>query len=325
MNQPRNKLSSLLYYFVLMLFIIILVTIEIFSRVSENLQNISIIHDISLKNVDARLISIDNYCQTAWNNGDQSKISNRNPYLDGHYYLQNGDWVLAISSFKASSRMPLSNFFIGISNLCNGDLEKAYQMWRENSKEVADFFTRNGESLYQIGDFTNAEIWFQNALNVNEKSRLAFQRLGQIEESRKEIKNALEYYRKAIQADPNFSEPYFLAASIEYKNGDFGQALIDIRNALNLSPTIWYYRHIYGEILFNRGDLDSAKEEFQAAIQYNPNSCWSHLGLVEIYLRTKDVELAYNEFVLAQSSCEDANALSYYHSLLTQQLNHDLH
>lgn len=103
----------------------------------------------------------------------------------------------------------------------------------DSASREANFYL--GLASYYQGDFSRAETAFNfvaSRLPLTE----VYNDLGVVL-SRRGDKNALEYFRKAVDADPSQPDYHFNLAVALYRSGDGGAAAAELRETLSLRPS----------------------------------------------------------------------------------------
>lgn len=141
----------------------------------------------------------------------------------------------AFSPFDASSLIEKAD-----EAMDKGDLQKALAIYSEaNIKEP-----KNSETLFKMG-YTLAQ---QNRDD-----------------------EAMEYYKEALELDPNNTYIHQALASLYRKMGEYASARNHLNKSLEIDATnpITYYN--YGNLLVDMKHLDEAKAMYTKAIKLNPD------------------------------------------------------
>ncbi|HST03407.1 MAG TPA: tetratricopeptide repeat protein [Chloroflexia bacterium] len=134
---------------------------------------------------------------------------------------------------------------------------------------------------------------------------------------------AIEYYDKAIVADPNFADAYMARALIYQGRSDYEQAIIDCTKVIEIAPR--YEAYITrGNAYVRLGDEDSSKsqpdlalKDFDAAIQLEPDKAEAYAFRGLAYYSQDDYDaavIAYTEAIEHDNQYEEAyfaRGLSY--------------
>lgn len=91
-----------------------------------------------------------------------------------------------------------------------------------------------GSLLKDCGDFQNAEILFQQALNIDPNFAIAHCNLGATLKTIEQLTQAIDHYRSAIAIDPNYAEAYQNLGVVLLKIGQVTESLDAFRTAIAL-------------------------------------------------------------------------------------------
>ncbi|UCC71815.1 MAG: tetratricopeptide repeat protein [Gemmatimonadota bacterium] len=100
------------------------------------------------------------------------------------------------------------------------------------------------------------------------------------------LQTALEYFERAVEADPDYAPPYTGIADVHTVLGIYGllppdqargKARAAAEKALALDPELAEAHFSESLVLFYRGDYDDAERALQRAIELNPNYAKAHV------------------------------------------------
>lgn len=97
---------------------------------------------------------------------------------------------------------------------------------------------------------------------------------------------AIAYYQKVLEIDPNCAVAYFNLGQAYAKAGQLDQAYESYHKVLELDPQVHYREHVYfqsGLVLLARQNFDQALEQFDKVIECNPNSAQAYIKRGEIF------------------------------------------
>ena len=128
-------------------------------------------------------------------------------------------------------------------------------------------YCRKGDIYKETGGRAEAESCYMKAIEVNPKSALAYNKMGLLKVSspfefkkhhhrsyynRIHLDEAIYYYEKAAESDPNFSAAYYNLCLSYFDISCYEEALHNIKLNLALAPAnamAWYYRAIISKRL----------------------------------------------------------------------------
>jgi Tfp pilus assembly protein PilF len=80
-------------------------------------------------------------------------------------------------------------------------------------------------------------------------------------------KQAEQYFRKALQLDPNLSSSHYQLARVLGDQGEYARALVQIDKTMQLEPRNSSVHYLRGQILQHLGRKDGARAEMREASQ----------------------------------------------------------
>lgn len=261
-------------------------------------------------------------------------------------YLQNS-WDSSAVYFEQATKMTKSKnamvfYKIGEAYLYKGvkdaqlavpQLEKAQSLDSKNTNIILAL----GDAYLYVdrGNATRAKKQYDNALAVDSKLAKAHIKAGKIYLLAKSPQEALKYYDKAVEVDPNYSPAYRERAELYFKFPKYReQAPAEYKKYLSLSDGNYKTKFRYAFFLFSVQDYDDAVAQLKELFILNPNDrilyrldayCNYEVGAIN-----KDSVAAKNNFQAGLVSIEkfisstiDTNKLikedyEYYGKLLTK-------
>jgi Flp pilus assembly protein TadD len=105
----------------------------------------------------------------------------------------------------------------------------------------------------------------------------------------------LPYLKKAMDADPNYEEPFFFLGETLTKEGRSEEAIEPLRKATALKPDYIAAWVALARALMNAGRVEEARDELLRAVQKDPDHPQPHLLLSQIYFKLGDEARAEEE------------------------------
>ena len=110
---------------------------------------------------------------------------------------------------------------------------------------------------------------------------------------------ALDYYIRALNYNPSYTEAYYNMANMNLKNNHLHQAIHDYSKALELDPAL-------GDAYINRGnakaqlnDLAGAIADYTLAIKYNPEKTEAYVNRGSSWYLLKNITNACSDWRMA--------------------------
>jgi pentatricopeptide repeat protein len=164
-------------------------------------------------------------------------------YIKGSIYRESGDTAKAITSLETATeqdnRYEDAFFDLGIiyaARKNNLALDYYNSALRINPNNENTLYAR-AKLLQDLGKIEEAIIEYKKLLEKNKNCDNCCYNLGAIYlELKKDNANAITYFNKAIDINPNYAEAFFARAYTYAKLGDKEQAKADFNTCLRLSP-----------------------------------------------------------------------------------------
>jgi tetratricopeptide (TPR) repeat protein len=168
-----------------------------------------------------------------------------------------------------------------------------------NGKMNIPFLFRNGELLFDSGDYDLAKNIYQTILRSGEAAGVAHYRLGRCFEAEGKYDDAKTHYGESIAYQPGLDCFQRLAAMLVRQNQD-AQAAEVMERALNLkdiNTSIRYelYKSI-GNCWTRAKVVDHAEKSFKKALEINPSADEIRSNLGALYLQASRIPEAKRNF-----------------------------
>jgi len=202
-------------------------------------------------------------------------------YDDAHNNLglalrASGSPGAAVAEFRRAKWLS-PNFPDYRQNLASALMEvapvKAIQELKELEAKFPDFamcHTCLGNGLAWENDGKAAEAEYRWAAKLDPMDPEPHERLGDLEQRRKNYDAALEEYRIAEKIGPNDAKAYERAGRLLIEKKDYASAASELKQAMPLAPNDWKVHELYGTALLGTGQTDLAVSEFKQAVALDP-------------------------------------------------------
>ncbi|QQS48237.1 MAG: tetratricopeptide repeat protein [Acidobacteriota bacterium] len=183
------------------------------------------------------------------------------------------------------------------------------QSGREQRIEVANRQMLDGVELFKNGNYDEAILKFNDAVNLNPSNDAAFVGRGRVRLAQNDYDQALADFSEALKLNPGNSEALIGRgnAHLGSKNWDAGIADFSKALEMNQSAEAYYNR---GRIYEYKKDYARAIEDFRAAIKLSAEDPKPLVGIGNIYLQQGDNERALGNF--SQALALDPNLFEAY-------------
>jgi tetratricopeptide (TPR) repeat protein len=181
-----------------------------------------------------------------------------------------------------------------------------------NILSAADWFQK-GYNALEVKEYDNAILYYQKAIELNPNFFAAYYSLGIAYKLKGNFDKAIQSYEKAIELNPNFSDAYYNLGLAYRSKGDLNKAIRSYEKAIELDPKDFGSYYNMGFAYNLNGDFDKAIQSYEKVIELNPNcfdACYN-LGVVYESKGNLDKAIRFDEqaIELNPSSSEAYNNL----------------
>ena len=172
--------------------------------------------------------------------------------------------------------------YAGKSLLALGQFEKAQQCLAKAHQlntldpEIAKDI---GNSFLNLGDKDAAAQWYEKSLGIDNNYAPAINNLANLKRQDGNNKEAVDLFKRAIQADPELVQAYAGAAASSLALGDLDQAEAFATQAIEINAQTLGINEILGIIFQNKKNSQQAVASYQRELAINPKSYASLLNL----------------------------------------------
>lgn len=133
-----------------------------------------------------------------------------------------------------------------------------------------------------------------------------------------ETDKALEYFKKAIECDPEFAEAYNKLGDIYMKKAKYDDAILAYQKSIELKPDVENSHFDLGCAYLQVGKITEAEHELQKALELDPNHFEIYGKLCAVYIEKKEYDKAL-ECLNTLSKTDPTNiAIHFYKGLIFQ-------
>lgn len=150
------------------------------------------------------------------------------------------------------------------------------------SSQTAKDLTQKGRELYEKGEFTEALMNINKALDIDPNYAPAYFLRGNIKDNFDDRHGAMKDYNMALEKNPKFADAFFARGNVKMKLQDYYGAIADFTSCISLNENSI-------EAYFNRGKAKQFLQAYEDAI----NDC-SKI----IQLHPKNVDAYYMRGIL---------------------------
>lgn len=152
----------------------------------------------------------------------------------------------------------------------------------------------------QVQFWHDSERLWKHALAIDPRSSFAYNNLAAAMDKEGRRREAIEYYRKAVEFDPEFVHGHFnLANTLARADNldDLDEAIQHYRIALKIDPSApAQVHHNLANVLARRGDLEGAIQDYRTALKMDPSYAAAHNNLGNVLAKRGELDEAIQEY-----------------------------
>ena len=173
----------------------------------------------------------------------------------------------------------------------------AYLQVMGEGPDDALFHRSMGDAYAYSGDYEQAAIHYQKAIELDPTCARCYQRWWSALVDREEYQEAVEKIRKASELNPTMFTYLCSLGDTYYRLGDDEKAVAAFRQALPAAPADVFNR--WGNSLFNLERYEESLLKYQQAIELKPDDAVMHSNLGGAYSELERYDEAIAEFQVA--------------------------
>ena len=187
-------------------------------------------------------------------------------------------------------------------------IQKDYNV-SSNQLTAEDWFQK-GYNSDEIGEYDNAILYYQKAIEINPDYAFAYINMGLAYGNKSNYDKAIECYQKAIEINPEYAEAYYKMGVAYVDKGNYDKAIECFQKAIEINPddADAYYNMgiIYG---WEKCSYVKAIEYFQKAIEIDPDDARAYKNMGLAYGNKSNYDKAIECFQKAiEINPDDADA-----------------
>ncbi len=188
---------------------------------------------------------------------------------------------LALSAQGGSAAAPAANTTTPLSPEDRGNIFMARKMYREaieqynSMPKTAVIYNKIGIAYHQLLDLNTATRYYKKAVKANPSYSEAVNNLGTIYYAQKNYGGATRQYQKAIKLKPDSASYYSNLGTAYFARKKYKEATEAYQEALKIDPEVFDSRSSFGIVMQERTVEERAKYYYYLA------KCYAQAGLNE--------------------------------------------
>jgi tetratricopeptide (TPR) repeat protein len=153
--------------------------------------------------------------------------------------------------------------------------------------DVGTIYSTRANAWYLKGNFDNAVVDYQAAINHNPKLSVALQGLGNSYFRKSEFRLAIKAYSDALAAEKKSAELYNNRGLAQLNVGEFSSAVRDFGEAIKINPKFSSAYNNRGIAYSKYKQFEPAIKDFTKAIEIDPKFVDAYMGRAEVLIVEK--------------------------------------
>jgi len=147
--------------------------------------------------------------------------------------------------------------------------------------------------------YKDTRTLFEYTISKNPEAYGAYNALGNFLLEQGKAENAIVYYSKALQIEPNYAQAsYNMGLSLD-KLGRFQEAIQYYLNTIEISPHFIKAYNNLGNAKFRQGEIEDAEAYYLKALEINPKFADAHFNLGNILNQNGKIDEAISHYLQA--------------------------
>jgi len=188
---------------------------------------------------------------------------------------------------------------IAAKHIDNKEYKKALNFFKkalEIEPNYAEAMSKLGyvHSILNYKEMSKEEVYelSKRALNLNPKSPITWNYMGNTYRNKKEFNKAIECFEKVIELDPNYVKAWFNMGLTYGDKKEYNKEISYLEKAIELDPNYVKAWSIMGLTYRNKKEHNKAISYLEKAIELDSNDFVSLSCLGAIYIEKKEIDLA---------------------------------
>jgi tetratricopeptide (TPR) repeat protein len=177
-------------------------------------------------------------------------------------------------------------------------------------------YNNMGQALQEENSLDDALAWYQRALQLDPNSARIHTNAASLLAEQEKHDDALAVYRRALELEPTYAEAHCGIGGVRHEQGQFEQAQTHYREALRHKPDLPAANCALGTVREELGDFADAERCWRAALQHDARLAGAYSALATL-LRGKlpDKDLVAMRQLLADPDLHDGRRSALHFGL----------
>jgi tetratricopeptide (TPR) repeat protein len=174
----------------------------------------------------------------------------------------------------------------------------------------------------QSAMYSDLETLWQTTIAKSPTAFLAYNNLGYILMEKGRVDDAIPYFNKSLEINPNFNEPHNNLGDALLRMGQTNEAVMHFQKAVDLDPTSAASYYNLGDAWLEMGRANEAITQFQKALELDPGfaRAYNNLGVALLRIgRTNKAAASFQKAIEVEDNPVFADAYNNLANVLAAQ------
>jgi tetratricopeptide (TPR) repeat protein len=203
---------------------------------------------------------------------------------------------LAVTKSENEKLAKQKEYNIALSSSKNDRISKEKEYNKVVNFLTASNWFQRGYNAQRLKDLDNAIQYYEKAIEFNPNMAEAYYNLGLVYGDKGNIDKAIQFYKKVVELKPQDSDAYTNLGVTYGKNGNLDKAIQFCQKAVELSPQDFEAYTNLGTAYQNKGDFEKAVQSYEKAIKLNPKFSGTYYNLGLVFSRKGNLDKAIQSY-----------------------------
>jgi len=202
----------------------------------------------------------------------------------------------------------------------DGDLrDEITKMKKEGSAKAAEKLFNMGNAYYHTGNYDKAIEYYKKAIELKPDYTEAYYNMGGAYYDKGNYDKTIECCKKAIESKPDDAETYYGMGGAYYHKGNYDKAIEYYEKAIELKPDYAEAYHNMGAAYYDKGNYDKAIKCYQKVIELKPDYADAYHNMGAAYYNKNSYDKAIEcckkaiKLKIDDAVAYNTMGVSYYH------------
>jgi len=188
--------------------------------------------------------------------------------------------IISIDPNFIESKILLAN--ISAKNRNFNETKKLLVEANEQEPKNISVLNNLGTACRELGEIKNAVDYFKKAIEIDPNNANSYYNLGAIHYDVKKFKEAKTYLEKTVELQPNFALPYFVLGNLHAELKDYENAISNYNKAIKINKNLAGAYNNLGLVYRNINNFENAISSYENAIAIKKDhvNAYHNLALV---------------------------------------------